>query len=154
MAKIAARYIGAHSVMLSPFGRPYYDGDGKQLSWLTLETGSTLMINDEELVGKTLFRGVQDDQPRELGLGKVILPEDVRLTVQELIAKGYLFFEGRHDFEIIPDKSQLPEGCIPLRPGSLWEAVEEPLREEVEQKQEKKAGRVKTGPLPEKQEGE
>jgi len=112
--KVPARYIGEHQVRLAGFGRPYFDGDGKPLKELLLNTGDTLMIHPEEAYGKTLYRALGSNQePEFLGYGKVVKPEHVSIEDRDLIDLGYQFHGGRSDFE--PLKSLKDEKVQPKK---------------------------------------
>lgn len=77
-----------------------YDGYGKPLTTNLLNPGDTLMIPDTELLGQTYKRRSKgDDRVDYLGAGRIVLPEHIHLSDEELIGvHGYQFHEGRSDF--------------------------------------------------------
>lgn len=110
MDKVAARYVGEHEVQLFKHGGPYYDADGKRLEEMTLRKGDTLMINPQELHGMTwLIDPRLEKDPLQLGVGRVVLPEDQGKSAEELSAIGYQFHKGRQDFEPVVVQSILQE---------------------------------------------
>jgi hypothetical protein len=112
--KIPARYIGTHLVRLVASLGPHFDADGKRKEDLRLSTGDTLMMPAAEVIGYTqLHRG---GQLLLLGLGKVVLPDDIKKNEEELAVAGYIFHLGRTDFEPLtaqepatsPEETQTP----------------------------------------------
>jgi hypothetical protein len=102
MAKIPARYIGQHEVVLSKQGGPYFDGSGARLTDFVLRPGSTLLMNEEEVLGSTFLLDPRHLAPAEnLGPGRVVKPEHKGLSDAELAELGYQFHTGRSDFEAI-----------------------------------------------------
>lgn len=93
-------YIGEHEVELNKYGGPYFDGAGQRLVDLKLRKGDTLMMPDEEVLGYTVLRDMScNNDPVYIGVGRVVLPQDARLSDEELYAMGYQFHQGRPDFE-------------------------------------------------------
>jgi hypothetical protein len=102
MAKIPARYVGGHDILLSKFGGPYYDGDGRRLLDLVLHPGDTLMMEDEEVLGFSMLHDPRHEKESvKIGVGKQVLDEHNSLKDHELRELGYQFHEGRRDFEPI-----------------------------------------------------
>ncbi len=95
--KIAARYIGGHTVSLPGSLGPYFDASGKPITTYRLNYGDTLMMPAHEVLGQTFLR--QHDQVLDLGAGHVVLPQDQNKSPEELVAIGYEFHRGRLDFE-------------------------------------------------------
>lgn len=99
MPHVPARYLG-HPVVLKEGQGRLYDGDGNALSSHLMVAGQTLLIPDTELYGMTYKRTTrQTDDRTLLGAGRIILPEDVGKSAEELMMAGYEFHEGRPDFE-------------------------------------------------------
>ncbi len=118
---IPARYIGIHPVELAP-GKPHYNIDGTRrgIEDNTLSPGDTIMMTDEDVLGKTLLfdpHGVRD--PVQLGIGRVILPEHQGKSLEELGLLGYEWHEGRPDFRALADEAAIEP---PTVEGSIQEA--------------------------------
>lgn len=110
---VPARYIGNHAVELVP-GLIYYNIDGTRRRNNTLEHGDTLMMRDEDVFGKTIWHDPHRQQPsRMLGIGRVVLPEHVNLSEEELSLAGYEWHEGRSDFQAIEAPPQTKQTIIP-----------------------------------------
>lgn len=98
--KIPARYVGGHDIVLSKFGGPYYDGDGKRLIDLVMHPGDTLMMEDEEVLGVSWLHDPRHEQDsQKVGVGKQVLEQHNGLKDHELREVGYQFHTGRSDFE-------------------------------------------------------
>jgi len=96
LTKIAAQYIGTDTVILVD-AIDLKDGNGNPITKSTLDTGDTLMMDDFDILGETfLYDGMGGVQ--NLGVGRVILPQDAGLTDAQLAARGYQFSSGRSDF--------------------------------------------------------
>lgn len=90
MAKVAARFVGAHALVLSKYGGPFKDGNGKRLASLLLNPGDTLMVEEEEVTGCTWLHDPRHEaESVKLGLGVVILPDHMHLSDAERNALGY-----------------------------------------------------------------
>jgi len=104
--KVPARYISETPIVLAPFGKPYFDANGKPLESLALRKGDTLYINEGEARGESWLHDPQRvKESLRLGSGKRVLPEHAGLSADEHEQIGYEFHGGRGDFEEI-----LPEG--------------------------------------------
>lgn len=103
--KVPARYIGEHSILLSQYGKPYFDAQGKPLQSLVLRKGDTLYINEGEARGESwLHDPAREKESLWLGTGKRVLPEHAGLSPEEHENLGYEHHMGRSDFiEITPD---------------------------------------------------
>ncbi len=92
-----ARYIGGHMVDLGD--TKHYNIDGTRKQEKHLEYGDTIMLPAEEIYGKTLLHDPHHQKPSlYLGLGKVVLPEHVKLSDEERGLLGYEHHLGRSDF--------------------------------------------------------
>ncbi len=116
--KIPARYIGAYAVTLKD-GTGALDGEGKPLTTGLIEYGTTLMMNEEEVLGQTFLADRATGVLRSLGAGRVILPEHEDASDDELAVYGYQFHGGRTDFEpvtppTIAEESIVAENILPL----------------------------------------
>lgn len=136
--KIPARYIGEHEVLL-PYERgPYFDGNGHPLQpsimnastgekVLGLHYGDTIMMPDVEVLGQTYLINQQTGKALHLGAGRKILKEHQGKSLEELVAMGYEFQEGRKDFAPLEmSVAALPIQQIP-QPVTPVEAVEAPV---------------------------
>jgi hypothetical protein len=106
--KVPAKYIGEHSILLSPFGKPYFDAQGKPLESLVLRKGDTLYINEGEARGESWWHDparVKDSL--HLGTGKRVFPEHAGLSEEEYEQLGYSFHGGRPDFEEITPQGKV-----------------------------------------------
>lgn len=91
---IPARYTGEHDVVLSNYGGPYLDGDGKPLQSLVLHRGDTLMVQENEVKGFTVLLDPRHEQePQILGVGRVVRDQDKDKDDTTLIAMGYQFHQ-------------------------------------------------------------
>jgi hypothetical protein len=112
--KIAARYIGGHTVSLPGSLGPYFDASGKPIASYRLNYGDTLMMPAHEVLGQTYLRqhdqAFEHDQVFDLGAGRVVRPQDQNKSPEELAAIGYEFHRGRPDFE--PYTSPSPEPAL------------------------------------------
>jgi len=103
-----ARYKG-HGVGLREGNYYNTDGskrkrlvDGTPVDNLSLEPGDELLLQDEDVYGKTLLFDPQGNrQPLYLGLGRVVKPEHADLSDKERAELGYERHLGRPDFEPI-----------------------------------------------------
>jgi hypothetical protein len=126
---VPARYIGAHPVELAP-GRPHYNIDGTRrgIEDNTLAHGDTIMMVDEDVLGKTILEdphAVKD--PVQLGIGRVILPEHAGKSLEELDQLGYVFHQGRGDFRALADEQAIePPGVEGSLQAPAIEATETP----------------------------
>lgn len=122
--QIPARYIGGHSVLLSAFQGPFRHADGTPLESLLITRGDTLMLGAREVLGASYkFDPTGQSDPLDLGVGRVVLPDDAELSAAELTAAGYEFHEGRSDFEPL----RVPEGVVPIRPPVIADAADAPV---------------------------
>jgi hypothetical protein len=100
--RVPARYTGSNTVKLAQVGGPYVNGEGRRLDQLTLSPGDVLMLPAEEVYGQThIFDPRQQDEPEWLGVGRVVKPQHSHLPSEVLGALGYVFDEGRSDFEAV-----------------------------------------------------
>lgn len=109
MAKVAARYVGAQTLLLSKYGGPYFDGDGHRRASLLLSPGDTLMVEEEEITGCTWLHDPRHEQDSvKLGLGRVVKPEHAALSDDERAAIGYQLHEpsGLWEYETPPQAVQ------------------------------------------------
>lgn len=127
---VPARYVGIHPVELAP-GKPHYNIDGTRrgITDNTLSPGDTLMMTDEDVLGKTILEdphGVRD--PVQLGIGRVILPEHQGKSLEELGLIGYVWHAGRPDFEPINSDASIEP---PVVEGTVQESsvIETPVAE-------------------------
>lgn len=146
--KVPARYIGEHSILLSPHGRPYFDASGKPLQSLALRKGDTLYINEGEARGESwLHDPAPEKESLWLGTGKRVLPEHAGLSPEEHEALGYSWHQGRPDFEEITSDGkparQATQAADPSQVKAL-SAIAEPLLAEDAgySKKSKEAGGV------------
>lgn len=103
-AMVPARYIGQHATNLVRGVRRYYNIDGTLRTKHTLEAGETLMMPAQEILGQTLLFDPHNVRPpKNLGIGKRVLPEDAEKSERELSLLGYEFHQGRSDFEPMSD---------------------------------------------------
>lgn len=111
---IPARYVHEHEGLLSSYGGPYKDANGKPLASLLLHKGDTLMVNEHEVRGFTVLRDPRHEQePKQLGVGRVVLPEHQYKSEEELYNLGYQFHQGSSMWEevlpSVPDKKAAKE---------------------------------------------
>lgn len=102
--RVPARYVGEYEVVLSPFGRPYFDADGRLLSNLRLRTGDTLYITEGEARGESWLHDPKREKPSAyLGTGKCIPDKEPYQgkSEEELRALGWDYHAKRGDFEEI-----------------------------------------------------
>lgn len=129
--KVPARYIGEHSILLSPLGRPYFDAQGKPLQSLVLRKGDTLHINEGEARGESwLHDPAREKESLWLGTGKRVLPEHAGLSPEEHEAAGYEWHQGRPDFEeITTDGKPVKQATQSADPSQVkaLSAIAEPL---------------------------
>lgn len=129
--KVPARYIGEHSILLSPLGRPYFDAQGKPLQSLALRKGDTLYINEGETRGESwLHDPAREKESLWLGTGKRVLPEHAGLSPEEHEATGYEWHQGRSDFiEITSDGKPVKQATQSADPSQVktLSAIAEPL---------------------------
>lgn len=119
--KVPARYVGEHSVLLSPIGRPYFDARGKPLESLVLQPGDTLYINEGEARGESwLHDPAREKESLWLGTGRRVLPEHAGLSAEEHEALGYDHHQGRPDFiEITPDGKPVKQSMQSTDPSQI-----------------------------------
>lgn len=100
MTMIPARYKGTYEKQLSEASGPYLDGNGKPLQSLFLHPGDVIMMDETEVNGFTEWRDPRAEQdPQYLGPGIVIPAEHKGKSLAQLQILGYVFHEGRRDFE-------------------------------------------------------
>jgi hypothetical protein len=102
MALKAARYVGDHDVTLSTFGGPFFDAWGNLLTTRVITNGSTLLMPEEEVLGVSYLidpRHIKD--PIKIGSGRVLTPDLVGLTPEELEAAGWEFHAPRPDWVVM-----------------------------------------------------
>jgi|SRR5580765_460352 len=106
--KVPARYIGHHRIGLIAGQGPFYNTDGTIRAKLTIERGDELLMPAEEILGYTVLEDPHsNNNPLHLDVGRVVLPEDVNKSLEELAAIGYRFNMGRQDFmPLIVDEQQ------------------------------------------------
>jgi hypothetical protein len=106
--RVPARYIGHHRIGLHPAMGPYYNTDGTIRANLTLDRNDEIMMPAEEVLGYTLLEDRHgNNNPLYLGVGRVVMPEDVGKSDDELAAIGYRWNIGRQDFiPLIVDNQQ------------------------------------------------
>ena len=121
--KVAARYVGGHTVLLSPAQGRHFHTDGRERTLRALHTGEEILIPATEVLGLTQYTDptrVQEPDyfPEFLGVGKVVKPEHrlredgiTERSLPELQAIGYEFSEGRPDFVPL----NVPDVIVPLR---------------------------------------
>lgn len=110
---VPARYIGNTPVGLQDDKRDWRNIDGSKRTNLVLNNGDALMMPAEEIIGFTILEDPrQQRDPLHLGVGRVVLPEHVGKSREELDALGYLFNVGRSDFELIEAEG----GVLPPQP--------------------------------------
>lgn len=101
---IPCEYIGNHRIELNKYGGPYFNAKREQLLELSLTRGDTLMMPEEEIRGYTILRDMSgQSDPLNLGSGRVVLPQHMSKSDDELMAMGYQFHQGRPDFREIPE---------------------------------------------------
>lgn len=119
--KIPVRYIGAYPVTLKdPAG--VLDGNGRPITTGLLEYGDTLMMEDTEVLGETLFEYMRGKGVlQSLGAGRVILPEHASAADNpaQLEQLGYHFHTGRTDFEPIVNEPVAEEEAPPTKSTKL-----------------------------------
>jgi hypothetical protein len=129
--KVPARYIGEHSILLSPLGKPYFDAQGKPLQSLVLRKGDTLYINEGEARGESwLHDPAREKDSLWLGTGKRVKEEHKDLSEEEHIALGYEWHGGRRDFiEITSDGKPVKQSTQAADPSQIKDlsAIAEPL---------------------------
>src|SRR5437899_10055656 len=104
---VPARYIGYHAVELAQ-GKIHYNIDGtrRKREENTLAHGDTLMMQDEDVFGKTILEDPHHvKMPMQLGIGRVILPEHAGLSLEELDLLGYVWHSARPDFIPLVDET-------------------------------------------------
>lgn len=116
LAKVPARYVGAHKGLLQAANGPYEDATGRRLESLLIGPGDTLRVYPAECWGDTLkWDPTGNSQPVYLGFGRVLLEQHAHPTDEdgtplppyteaELAALGYEF----------------------RLPSALWEALAPP----------------------------
>jgi hypothetical protein len=93
-----ARYKGYGTGLRK--GIDYRNTDGSKRESLSLEPGDELLIQDEDVYGKTLWHDPQGNRRSEyIGLGKVVKPEHAGKSDQELREIGYEWHAPRPDVE-------------------------------------------------------
>lgn len=112
--KIAARYKFEHEGVLSSYGGPYKDANGKSLDSLVLRRGDTVMVNEHEVKGYTVLRDPRHEkEPEMLGIGRVAKQEHQQLSDEELHTIGYQFHQGspmwEEVFPVVPEKKNTKE---------------------------------------------
>lgn len=129
--KVPARYIGEHSILLSPLGKPYFDAQGKPLQSLVLRKGDTLYINEGEARGESwLHDPAREKESLWLGTGKCVKEEHAGLSAEEHEQLGYEFHGGRGDFEEITfDGKPVKQATQAADPSQIkaLSAIAEPL---------------------------
>ena len=123
MAKIPVRYIGGHSVILKDPGS-VLGLNGKPVTSGLLEHGALILMEDVEVLGQTFLEEVRGGGfLRFLGAGRVILPEHKDVPEHQLEQAGYIFHEGRPDFEPYqePESPQAP-APIEDKPAKMQKA--------------------------------
>ncbi len=117
--KIPVRYIGAYPVTLKdPTG--VLDGQGRPLTTGLLEYGDTIMMEETEILGETLFEYIRGKGLlKSLGPGRIILPEHVHAADDPAALEqlGYHFHMGRSDFEPLLDEPVIEEETPPAKPA-------------------------------------
>lgn len=114
--KVPARYVGAHSVVLSSENGPYYDVNGQRLERLVLYPGDTLMVYAHEAYGRTYKWDPAGVAPLyDLGLGRVVLAEHSALDDAALAAEGYEFHASSPLFEPLQPLSSVRDQNAPDR---------------------------------------
>lgn len=122
--KVPARYVGGHSVKLSPAGGPYTDASGARLESLILNPGDTLHIAPHEVYGQTrLWDPSNNLPPYDLGFGHVVLAQHAGKSDAELAALGYEFTQPRPDFEALQPVSEYLAGQGIPEAGKPREAI-------------------------------
>lgn len=112
MAKVAARYVGAQTLVLSKYGAPYFDGDGARRTSLLLNYGDTLMVEEEEVLGCTWLHDPRHEQDSDrLGLGRVVKPEHAHLNDEERAAIGYQVHEPSGLWEYMTPPVPAPQAA-------------------------------------------
>lgn len=103
---VPARYIGNHAVSL-PSHIQFKNVDGSMRKEKNLYAGDELLMPSDEILGQSFFRSPSGEM-FYLGAGRVIKPEHVGLSLEQLVQAGYEFHQGRQDFEAIvtPDFEQ------------------------------------------------
>jgi hypothetical protein len=113
MTKVPVRYVGEVARILKESGgERTTDGDGNPLSSNLVVHGQTLLIPDTEAFGFTeKYETFGLGTGKILGVGRVILPEHSDLDSASLRLAGYVFHEGRSDFEplVPPPASEQPK---------------------------------------------
>lgn len=108
---VPARYIGIHPVELGS-GKIHWNIDGtrRKRDENTLSPGDTIMMTDEDVLGKTILEDPHhNNMPIQLGIGRVVLPEHQGKSLEELDQLGYVWHSARPDFiPINPDASIEP----------------------------------------------
>jgi hypothetical protein len=144
--KVPARYIGEHSILLSPLGRPYFDAQGKPLQSLVLRKGDTLYINEGEARGESwLHDPAREKESLWLGTGKCVKEEHKDLSEDEWEILGYDHQKGRSDFiEITPDGKPVKQSTQAADPAQIkaLSAIAAPLlAEDAGYKEDTKAAK-------------